>query len=174
MHENVYVSLVWLGYTLVSAFVNRYLCEFPSLSKLFELAILSLSATSLLSSTLYWERGRVSGKVGSLLGRLCGQLPVCQITHPIIMVKRRGDLQKDWVENRKSKWVEGEKDKTAKQTKMASFGTELGKGASTVYYACLSLSVSPPPPWVIFFVYWLVTAVAIFRITRTFPRYLTY
>lgn len=49
MHKNnVYVLSMNCIQLTLSVFVNRYLLEFPNLSKLFELAIISLSAPSLL------------------------------------------------------------------------------------------------------------------------------
>lgn len=127
-------------------FVNRF-CLSSGLSRLFELGIISLSAPPFSSSSPQWEWGRVSWKVGSLLGRLCGHLPVCHITYPVTWWKRR--LAKRWgIKTGKTKWVRGERSKTEANTGRGSFGTELGIGTFTVH----SVTVFSLSPWVIFFV----------------------
>ena len=107
---------------------------------------------------------QVSWKVGSLLGRLSGQLPVCHITYPITWWKEK-TCKKIRDENRKIKWVEGERSEKAEATKgRGSFGTELGKGASTLSQVTAPLSLFGFSLW----------PDAIFRIARTFPRCLGY
>lgn len=128
------------------------------------LPYLNLCPLSFLSSSLNWERGRVSWKVGSLLGRLSGQLPVCHITYPITWWKEK-TCKKIRDENRKIKWVEGERSEKAEATKgRGSFGTELRKGASTLSQVAAPLSLSGFSLW----------PDAILRIARTFPRCLGY
>lgn len=84
------------------------------------------------SSSLQWERGRVSWKVGSLLGRLCGHLPVCHITYPVTWWKRR--LGKRWgIKTGKIKWVRGERSKAEAKKGRGSFGTELAIGNFPVH-----------------------------------------
>lgn len=115
----------------MSAFVNRYLFECPNLSELFELAIISLSATSLFIYPLLGMRQgfRKSGLSSGKTLWPAASVSNNSSNHTV----KRGDLQKDWVENRKIKWVEGEKDKNSQVNNgRGSFGTELGKGAFTV------------------------------------------
>lgn len=132
----------------MSAFVNRYLFEFPNLSKLFEPAIVSLPPPFCHLPLLGTRQGfRKSGLSSGKTWWPAASVSNNSSNHTV----KRGDLQKDWVENRKIKWVEGEKGKTAKQIKAED---HLGQSWERCLHCFLSvpLSLSPQLPLGYFFV----------------------
>lgn len=144
----------------LSVFVNRYLLEFPNLSRLLELGVVSLSACSLLYRLPFSGNEAVSWKVGFLLGRLCGKLPVCHITYPVTWKRR---LAKRWgIKTGKSSRSEDRRKAKAKKGRGPSIWGGVGDRHLHRPLSDLFLFLSP--------VLFSLCSLAIIRITKTFPQ----